>query len=935
MNWKINSYLYSTLLILSFISKYSFAVPLPNNATSLDPITLPNLNDILNPESPPKVDIKDHSASGEQGYLYSLPSWPNEEFEKSQMDSYIAQNEESAAVEGADLTNQGRDLSKTVLINFNNVSMVEYIRFVSRISNRNFIFDENDLQFNVTIISEEPATIDNIMTALLQELRIHDLMMIEENNNFIIHKNPKVNSISRVVPESLQDRRITDSDIITQVFRLNTLDPDKAAQIVRPLTSDSALIEVLKETNHLIITDLSSNIQKISQLLRSIDAPNSGVVIGQYVSRLTPIESLIPLAQQIIQPISQDQTLAFVSQPATNSIFIISSPFLVERTIAILQYLDQDQGSTRIFNLNDLRMNQVITPRAPGAEIIPTTTPTPEVTIPNLAIPGATVPPPTIPQQAPAGLSRGPSPQGGFILRTPSGDWMPNAQGNWIFKPEISPAEAQLLQQQGQEPSAPPVGNWTRDYEGNWNFNVGQPVTPGEATPRGRWVLDRDGNWVFELEAGETFNPGALSRQFQGRPQLPGGAEKQTRFYIYKLQYRKGESVEPLLRQIADTIQQNERGNEEFISTLRSVQWLSTPNSLVFSGTVQSLDKARAIVAEIDKPMRQVFIEMLILESTLLDSLKYGVSYGTRFGGGNNSGAQGFFSGSTPLLGALSTTGFKGLGGPIGQAVQLIPNGTNLAQETGFSLGVIGQKITHCGTEFGSIGALVNALHDRSKDKVVSNPKILVEDNAPAEIFVGINTPYRTQSISNDFGSVITSNFEYRDVGTHLKVTPYLGNGDIVTLDIEEEVSTIIAGLITNASSAQTSPGPTTRINRTTTRVHIPDTYFLIISGMMQNEESRERNQVPCLGGIPILGAGFSSKINADNKRNLMIFIRPKIIDTEEEIQNLTKHQQDIYDYKNEFKDSWEYETVEALDLFNIKQTLHPEDECKDEDKLN
>ena len=59
----------------------------------------------------------------------------------------------SAADEIAALPDSESDQQKTVLINFNNVSMVEYIRFVSRISNRNFIFDENDLQFNVTIIS--------------------------------------------------------------------------------------------------------------------------------------------------------------------------------------------------------------------------------------------------------------------------------------------------------------------------------------------------------------------------------------------------------------------------------------------------------------------------------------------------------------------------------------------------------------------------------------------------------------------------------------------------------------------------------------------------------------------------------------------------------------------------------------------------------------
>ena len=127
------------------------------------------------------------------------------------------------------------DLPQTVLINFNNVSMVEYVRFVSRISNRNFTFDENDLQFNVTIISEEPATIENIMAALMQELRIHHLMLIEDNNNLIIHKNPKVNSISKVVSEENPYTNGPKADLITQVFRLNTLDSDKAVLILRPL----------------------------------------------------------------------------------------------------------------------------------------------------------------------------------------------------------------------------------------------------------------------------------------------------------------------------------------------------------------------------------------------------------------------------------------------------------------------------------------------------------------------------------------------------------------------------------------------------------------------------------------------------------------------------------------------------------------------------
>ena len=827
----------------------------------------PNLSSILRKQNTSTAQPRADEKNASDSYLYKISEPIEHEFSHLSRPHGEHSNLISATdTIAANAALQNPEDQKTVLINFNNVSMVEYIRFVSRISNRNFIFDENDLQFNVTIISEEPATIENIMTALMQELRIHDLLLIEDNNNLIVHKNSKVTGISKVVTEDLPNSHEKNTDIITQVFRLNTLESDRAVAVLRPLVSDTALVEPLKDTNQLIVTDITSNVEKIAILLKSLDAPNSGLVIGQYVSRLTPIDTLIPLVQQIMLPISLDQPLTFVPQPTTNSIFIVSSPFLVERTISILEYLDQDQGATRILNLRDLKLG--------GAQV-------------NPRIP----------------------------LKTLSGEWISNAQGNWMFRPENA------------NTALPPNGSWTRDYEGNWNFNQDEAAGAGGPAPKGRWVKDKDGNWVYQLDERESFNPGTLSRQFQGNPQLHGGIQKPTKFTIYKLQFRRGESVEPALRQIADTLQQNERGGEDFINTLRSVQWLIVPNSLVFSGTEENLARAIQLVTEIDTPMRQVLIEMLILETTLQDSLNFGVSYATRFGGGNLSGSQGFFSGSSPILAAVANSGLTGLGQVVGAAQTLVPDGTSLTQTSGFNLGVIGQKITHCGKEFGSLGALVNALHDRTRDKVVSNPKLLVEDNAQAELFVGLNTPYRTQSISNDFGSVITSNFQYRDIGTRLRVTPYIGNGDIIAMVIEEEVSTIIAGLITNADTANTSPGPTTRINRTTTRVHIPDNYFLIISGMMQNETTRERNQVPCLGGVPLLGAAFSDKKNTDTRRNLMIFIRPKIVDTEEEIQTITKHQQDIYEYKNCLMNSDEYETVEALDLFNIKKTLHPEDE--------
>ena len=210
----------------------------------------------------------------------------------------------------------------------------------------------------MTIVSEEPTTIENIMTALIQELRIHDLTLIEQGNNLIIHRNLRVNSVSKVVAEDLPGSLDNNAEIVTQVFRLNTLDPAKAAGIIRPLISDRALVEPLRETNHLIVTDVVSNVNQIGELLKSIDAPNSGLVIGQYVARTTDIDTLLPLVQKIMLPISQDQPLTFVPYTHSNSIFIVSTPFLVERSISILQHLDQEKGRTRIIDLRELKFEQ-------------------------------------------------------------------------------------------------------------------------------------------------------------------------------------------------------------------------------------------------------------------------------------------------------------------------------------------------------------------------------------------------------------------------------------------------------------------------------------------------------------------------------------------------------------------------------------------------
>jgi type III secretion protein C len=95
---------------------------------------------------------------------------------------------------------------------------------------------------------------------------------------------------------------------------------------------------------------------------------------------------------------------------------------------------------------------------------------------------------------------------------------------------------------------------------------------------------------------------------------------------------------------------------------------------------------------------------------------------------------------------------------------------------------------------------------------------------------------------------------------------------------------------------------------------------------MLETDNTLHRIQVPCLGSIPLVGAAFSDRASAVAKNNLMIFIMPRIIDTDEEFQNITRHQQDVWKFQNAMPKEWIQETEEALDFFNVKRTINTDD---------
>ncbi|PCI96002.1 hypothetical protein COB11_00555 [Candidatus Aerophobetes bacterium] len=353
-------------------------------------------------------------------------------------------------------------------------------------------------------------------------------------------------------------------------------------------------------------------------------------------------------------------------------------------------------------------------------------------------------------------------------------------------------------------------------------------------------------------------------------------------FYIYKLQYNEGSEILKVMKQLANSYK-GLHDKEEFEHAITSLQWVESTNSLVFSADKNISNEVEELIKQLDKPQKQVFIEILVVEADAMEAQEFGLEWGAK---GNikdklNLHVGNFGSrGSSPLAQALSS------------ASDLLPGGK------GFDLGVIGDLILHKGKTFVSLASLVSALQRDGKVQIVLNQKILTQDNKSSSIFVGDNIPF-TGSVVSTVGAAqqTIANIEYRDVGVSLEITPLLGDSNIITLDIKEEITEARDDL--RELESRSNGIQTTKTNMVT-RVHVPDQHFLVLSGMVKNSKIRKKSGIPCLGGLPWIGAAFSKTKIESEKKSILVFVRPQIIHSFDTYDRITKEESKLFEKRTQ-----------------------------------
>jgi general secretion pathway protein D len=295
-------------------------------------------------------------------------------------------------------------------------------------------------------------------------------------------------------------------------------------------------------------------------------------------------------------------------------------------------------------------------------------------------------------------------------------------------------------------------------------------------------------------------------------------------------------------------------------------------NALIMTAPPKIMKSLMAVIDKLDIRRAQVQVEALIVEVDVNKSSNLGVQW-VLYGQGNSTvpaavtnfpgSGTGIVNLAAAALGGTSSTTSTAATGVAG-AVSALKTGATLA---------IGRYNPTSGTNF---AAIVQALRSDGSSNIISTPSLITMNNEEAEVKVTQEIPLITGSFSNTQSSVsgTTSPFttiQREEVGTILKVTPHINEGNSVQLKIEQEDSSPGAKLTDSADIS-------TNKRSIKTTVLIEDGGIIVLGGLMSDTVTQSEDRVPVLGAIPLLGNLFKSRSGSRQKKNLLVFIRPKIL---------------------------------------------------------
>ena len=349
--------------------------------------------------------------------------------------------------------------------------------------------------------------------------------------------------------------------------------------------------------------------------------------------------------------------------------------------------------------------------------------------------------------------------------------------------------------------------------------------------------------------------------------QLDDDAISEGSVAVIYLKYANAEEVAGIVSSIASRFISSE-------SEKPIVTYHAPTNSVVVSSDESNIATIKNLISKLDIRRAQVLVEAIVVELSETAARSLGVE--TIFAGAEDGeipiGITRFQNGTGPDLLGLT-----------GSAVESGDNAnfSNIAANSLLNSQGIIAGIGRISEDDDSMIAIINAIDADKNSNILTTTSLLAMDNEEASTVIGQEIPITTgESLgSNNTNPFRTTSRE--EVGIKLSVKPQINEGNSVILEIKQEVSGV-AGPLTGTTDLITNK----RTIETT--VLVDNNQIIVLGGLVDEDIQEDIQRVPVLGSIPVLGRLFQSSSESKVKKNLMVFLRPKILVDSESVSQIS-----------------------------------------------
>lgn len=368
---------------------------------------------------------------------------------------------------------------------------------------------------------------------------------------------------------------------------------------------------------------------------------------------------------------------------------------------------------------------------------------------------------------------------------------------------------------------------------------------------------------------------------------LDSNPDEDHELFVYKLKYAQAANIKlrlnNLFRELENINQENlrntggrgtmtSRSNTNNSSSVTDEVYIEADedtNSLIVMTSSKNYEKIKKIIEQLDIPIPQVLIKVLLAELTTTDNSDIGIDWSVESTNSDGDLVSNSFTYSPQATEGLAT-----------QIIQ------------------------------GDLYLTLRALQEVGNLNVLSRPYIMTSNNQTATINVGQRFPFITDSQITDNGNTINT-VDYEDIGIILEVTPSINIDGLVIMDVNPEITTALTDTVKVSETVDATIFATRSAQ---CRVAVPNGQTVVIGGLMEDTDSESSERIPLLGDLPLLGGLFKRTVTEKEKTELLIFLTPQVAKDIEDLKRISDFERSKSKFLNEMEGTPLQEQVENME---------------------